>query len=150
MSWVPHITVASVIKSDDKYLFVEEYVQDKVVLNQPAGHLEENESLSEACIRETLEETAYLVEVKNLIGVYQERNKNSLDMWLRFCFECSIKEEIKDRELDKNIIRKIWLNKEEVLKENHFLRSKMVMKCIEDFEKGNKYPLDIISSLLEK
>ena len=54
MSWVPHITVASVIKSDDKYLFVEEYVQDKVVLNQPAGHLEENESLSEACVRETL------------------------------------------------------------------------------------------------
>ena len=45
MAWVPHITVASIIKQDDKYLFVEEYVQNNLVINQPAGHLEENESI---------------------------------------------------------------------------------------------------------
>ena len=61
MSWIPHITVASVIEKDKKYLFVEEYVKDLKVLNQPAGHLEENETIEEACARETLEETAYKV-----------------------------------------------------------------------------------------
>ena len=35
MSWIPHITVASVIEEDKKYLLVEEYVQELVVLNQP-------------------------------------------------------------------------------------------------------------------
>ena len=78
MSWVPHITVASIIKKNNEYLFVEEYINDKKVLNQPAGHLEENETLEEGCIRETLEETAYDVEVDYLVGIYQERKKNSL------------------------------------------------------------------------
>ena len=82
MSWIPHITVASIIQKDNKYLFVEEFVKNKVVTNQPAGHLEENETLEEACVRETLEETAYIVEVDHLIGIYQERSKNSLGFLL--------------------------------------------------------------------
>ena len=115
MSWIPHITVASVIEKEKKYLFVEEYVKDLKVLNQPAGHLEENETIEEACARETLEETAYKVKVDYLIGIYQERGKDEIDMWLRFCFKCSIIEEFNDRALDKNIIRKIWLEKKEIL-----------------------------------
>ena len=150
MTWIPHITVASIIKQDNKYLFVEEYVENNLVINQPAGHLEENENIKEACIRETLEETAYLVEVKSLIGIYQERNKNKLDMWLRFCFECSIKEELKDRKLDKNIVRKLWLTKKEIVQENKLVRSKMVLRCIDDYENKKRYPLEILNSLLEK
>jgi ADP-ribose pyrophosphatase YjhB (NUDIX family) len=150
MSWTPHITVASIIQKDNKYLFVEEFVKNRVVTNQPAGHLEENETLEEACVRETLEETAYIVEVDHLIGIYQERSKNSLDMWLRFCFKCSIKNEYKDRELDKNIIRKIWLSKKELLIPERILRSNMVLKCIDDHEKNKKFPKEVISNLLEK
>ena len=150
MTWIPHITVASIIKKDDKYLFVEEYVQNNLVINQPAGHLEENENIEEACIRETLEETAYLVEVKSLIGIYQERKKNELDMWLRFCFECNIKEELKGRKLDKNIVRKLWLSKNEIIQENKLVRSKMVLRCIDDYENKKRYPLEILNSLLEK
>ena len=111
MSWVPHITVASIIERENKFLFVEEYIKNNVVLNQPAGHLEENETIEEGCIRETLEETAYLVKVDHLIGIYQERRKGALDMWLRFCFKCTIQKEFTERELDKNIIRKVWLTK---------------------------------------
>ena len=150
MTWILHITVASIIKKDDKYLFVEEYVQNNLVINQPAGHLEENENIEEACIRETLEETAYLVEVKSLIGIYQERKKNELDMWLRFCFECNIKEELKGRKLDKNIVRKLWLTKNEIIQENKLVRSKMVLRCIDDYENKKRYPLEILNSLLEK
>ena len=150
MSWVPHITVASIIKKNNEYLFVEEYINDKKVLNQPAGHLEENETLEEGCIRETLEETAYDVEVDYLVGIYQERKKNSLDMWLRFCFKCNILEEHVDRSLDKNILRKLWLPKKELTSSNFIYRSDMVLKCIEDYEKGVKYPKEILKNLLEK
>ena len=150
MSWVPHITVASIIKKNNEYLFVEEYINDKKVLNQPAGHLEEHETLEEGCIRETLEETAYDVEVDYLVGIYQERKKNSLDMWLRFCFKCNILEEHVDRSLDKNILRKLWLPKKELTSSNFLYRSNMVLKCIEDYEKGVKYPKEILKNLLEK
>lgn len=150
MSWVPHITVASIIEQDNKFLFVEEYVDDTKVINQPAGHLEEHETLEEGCIRETLEETLYEVKVDYLVGIYQERNKNSLDMWLRFCFKCSIIQEIANGELDKNIIRKIWLPRDAILNPNINLRSNMVIKCIDDYNAGKKFPKEIISSLLEK
>ena len=150
MSWVPHITVASIIEKNNEYLFVEEYVNDKKVLNQPAGHLEEHETLEEGCIRETLEETAYDVEVDYLVGIYQERKKNTLDMWLRFCFKCNILEEHVDRSLDKNILRKLWLPKKELTSSNFLYRSDMVLKCIEDYEKGVKYPKEILKNLLEK
>ena len=150
MSWVPHITVASIIKKNNEYLFVEEYINDKKVLNQPAGHLEEHETLEEGCIRETLEETAYDVEVDYLVGIYQERKKNSLDMWLRFCFKCNILEEHVDRSLDKNILRKLWLPKKELTSSNFLYRSDMVLKCIEDYENGVKYPKEILKNLLEK
>ena len=150
MSWVPHITVASIIEKNNEYLFVEEYVNDKKVLNQPAGHLEEHETLEEGCIRETLEETAYDVEVDYLVGIYQERKKNSLDMWLRFCFKCNILEEHVNRSLDKNILRKLWLPKKELTSSNFLYRSDMVLKCIEDYEKGVKYPKEILKNLLEK
>ena len=150
MSWVPHITVASIIKKNNEYLFVEEYINDKKVLNQPAGHLEEHETLEEGCIRETLEETSYDVEVDYLVGIYQERKKNSLDMWLRFCFKCNILEEHVDRNLDKNILRKLWLPKKELTSSNFLYRSDMVLKCIEDYEKGVKYPKEILKNLLEK
>ena len=150
MSWVPHITVASIIEKNNEYLFVEEYINDKKVLNQPAGHLEEHETLEEGCIRETLEETAYDVEVDYLVGIYQERKKNTLDMWLRFCFKCNILEEHVDKSLDKNILRKLWLPKKELTSSNFLYRSDMVLKCIEDYEKGVKYPKEILKSLLEK
>ena len=150
MSWIPHITVASVIEEDKKYLLVEEYVQELVVLNQPAGHLEENETIIEACAREVLEETAYKVRVDYLIGIYQERERNSSDMWLRFCFKCTVENEIIDRKLDKNIIRKVWLNKDDIVNPRYNLRSNMVLKCINDYESGQRYPNEVIQSSLEK
>ena len=71
-----------------KFLFVEEKVKDKKVLNQPAGHLEENESLPNACIRETLEETGCIVKTEFIVGVYQEKILNERDVYVRFCFKC--------------------------------------------------------------
>ena len=70
MDWQPHITVATVIEDDGRFLFVEEFKAGRMVLNQPAGHLEANESLREAALRETLEETGWEVKLTGLLGIY--------------------------------------------------------------------------------
>ena len=147
MSWVPHITVASIIEKDNKFLLVEEYVKNMLVINQPAGHLEEHETLEEACVRETLEETAYLVKADYLVGIYQERKKGSLDMYLRFCFKCSIIEKDLEKKIDKDIVNTLWLSREELLKPEINLRSNMVLTCINDYCDKQKYSKKIINSL---
>ena len=110
MSWVQHITVASIVQKEDKFLFVEEYVKNKLVINQPAGHLEENESLQEACIRETLEETGYLVEALYLVGVYHEYSSANREMWLRFCFACKVIKKVENYKIDDKINNKSSFN----------------------------------------
>ena len=71
-------------------------------------------------------------------------------MWLRFCFKCSIYDEVKDKKLDKNIIRKLWLSRNQIKEKNISLRSKMVLMCLDDYENGKNYPKELINSLLEK
>ena len=59
MQWKPNTTVAAVIEKDGKFLLVEELIEDELVFNQPAGHLEKGETLLDAVKREVLEETAF-------------------------------------------------------------------------------------------
>ncbi|HQR24655.1 MAG TPA: NUDIX domain-containing protein, partial [Steroidobacteraceae bacterium] len=59
MVWKPDVTVAAVAERDGRFLVVEERAGGRVVINQPAGHLEDGESFLEAVVRETLEETAW-------------------------------------------------------------------------------------------
>jgi len=131
------------VKKGNKFLLVEEYVDGKEVINQPAGHLEEWETLPEACIRETLEETKWNIEPVSLLGIYQYRKKNDQHMYLRFAFSAKLLNETKN-ELDKKIIRVVWLSRDEIaaLPENK-LRSPMVLKCIDDHIAGINYPMSI-------
>ena len=102
------ITVAAVIKNNEnKYLMVEENTSDGIKTNQPAGHLEENESLQEACIRETLEETGYLVEALYLVGVYHEYSSANREMWLRFCFACKVIKKVENFKIDDKNCKKL-------------------------------------------
>ncbi|MEC7885397.1 MAG: NUDIX hydrolase [Pseudomonadota bacterium] len=146
MSWIPHITVASIVENNGKFLFVEEKVKDKKVLNQPAGHLEENESLPNACIRETLEETGCIVKTEFIVGVYQEKILNERDVYVRFCFKCKYISHNPDVKTDKKIIRSLWLTEEEIysLSDDTF-RSRMVLNSFNDYVKGNTYPSNIIT-----
>jgi 8-oxo-dGTP pyrophosphatase MutT (NUDIX family) len=146
MSWVQHITVASIVQKEDKFLFVEEYVKKKLVINQPAGHLEENESLQEACIRETLEETGYLVEALYLVGIYHEYSSANRDMWLRFCFACKVIKKVENYKIDDKISNVIWLTENEFnLKPDDTHRSNMVKKSFQDFILGKEYKTQLIS-----
>lgn len=143
MTWTPHATVATIVELNGRYLLVEEIVDGKTVLNQPAGHIEENESILEAALRETLEETGWHVELTDLVGIYNYSAPNGVTYY-RFSFAAKAIEEDANPQLDTGIIGPVWLNLEELEARRTQWRSPMVKRCIEDFAAGKRYPLDLI------
>jgi len=141
--WKPSVTVAAVIERDGKFLFVEELVDGRRVINQPAGHLDPGESLAAACAREVLEETAHRFEPTGLIGVYRWYYEPKDVTFLRFCFRGTLLGE-ENRPLDKEIIRLLWLTPDEV-KASAAARSPLVYRCVQDYLAGRNYPLDLLS-----
>ncbi len=146
MIWKPHATVAAIIEKDGKYLMVEEDVEGEIVYNQPAGHLDPNENLIDAVIRETREETAWLFKPEALVGIYLWQQPGTERTFLRFAFmgQCSDRRE--DQALDDGILRALWMSKDELLQSKK-LRSPMVIKNIDDYVAGRRYPLDVLSTV---
>ena len=106
----PHITVACVLKRLNKFLFVRERIEGRTVYNQPAGHLEKNETLIEAAKRETLEETGWEIEVTGFLGIYQYVSKSSGICYIRHCFVGKGLNHLEEYQLDKGIIDTCWLS----------------------------------------
>ncbi|HEX2199054.1 MAG TPA: NUDIX hydrolase [Burkholderiales bacterium] len=142
--WKPSVTVAAVIERDGRFLFVEERIDGRLVLNQPAGHLEPNESLAAACAREALEETAHRFRPTGLVGVYRWRYAPQDVTFLRFCFRGKLEGEEK-RPLDKGIVGLHWLSPDELRARCAEHRSPLVQKCVDDFLAGRNFPLEILS-----
>jgi 8-oxo-dGTP pyrophosphatase MutT (NUDIX family) len=143
--WRPSVTVAAVIERDGRFLFVEENIDGRRVLNQPAGHLDPGETLIEACRREVMEETAHRFEPTALVGIYRWLYAPKDVSFLRFCFCGTLLSEEKGRKLDKEIVRLHWLGHEELKERASEHRSPLVQQCVEDFLAGRRYPLDILS-----
>ncbi len=142
--WRPSVTVAAVIERDGKFLFVEERIDGRLVLNQPAGHLDPGESLAAACAREVLEETAHRFQPTGLVGVYRWHYAAKDVTFLRFCFRGSIFAEDKGRKLDKEIVKLHWLSPAELESRKADHRSPLVKKCVEDFLAGRNFPLQLL------
>jgi 8-oxo-dGTP pyrophosphatase MutT (NUDIX family) len=142
--WKPSVTVAAVIERDGKFLFVEELIDGRKVINQPAGHLDPGESLATACAREVLEETAHRFEPTGLVGIYRWYYEPKDVTFLRFCFRGKILGVDSGRKLDKEIVATHWLTLEQ-LKASAARRSPLVLKCVEDYLAGRNYALDIFS-----
>lgn len=142
--WKPNTTVAAVIERDEKFLLVEEDTDDGVRLNQPAGHLDEGESLIAACARETLEETAWHFVPENLLGIYQWRRPQSDVTYLRFAFSGVLGAHEADRKLDHGIRRALWLSIDEIIISQAIHRSPLVMQCVNDYLAKRRFPLDLI------
>jgi len=140
--WRPDVTVACVVPQQGKFLLVEENVRGELVLNQPAGHLEPDESLPQAALRETLEETRWNVELTHLVGIYQWANGDG--HFLRFTFAAQARSHDSGRELDAGIVRALWLTREEIAAAQTRLRSPMVLRGIDDFLAGKRLPLDAL------
>ena len=145
MVWKPHVTVAAVIERDGRFLLVEEETDSGIRYNQPAGHLECCEALTDAVTREALEETAYHFVPQYLVGVYNWRNEAKDLTYLRFTFGGEITGHDAQRKLDEGIIAAHWLRLDEIraLESRH--RSPMILRCIEDWMAGKRYPLDLIT-----
>ena len=143
MTELPHTTVATVVVDDGKFLMVREMSGDRFVYNQPAGHLEVGESLLEAALRETLEETAWHIELQNYLGVYQHQSTENGISYVRHCFTAKpVKQDLK-RNLDPDIESVHWLRKNEIIDLQDKLRSPMVLRAIEDYLSGDCFPLSM-------
>ncbi len=145
MDWAPHVTVASIIERDGQFLFVQERIAGQLVINQPAGHLEDKESLLHAAHRETLEETAWHVKLTTLVGIYQWRHPQKHNTYLRFCFSGEGIEHEQDRPLDSDIEQTIWLTREQLVNSNYILRTPMVLKCLDDYLAGQRLDLSVLN-----
>ncbi len=146
-NWYPHLTVATIVEQSGKYLIVEEFSHGVKVYNQPAGHLEEDESLTEAAARETLEETGWHVRIDALVGFYLYTSETNNTTYFRCCFKATALEYDKNYTLDKGIIGPVWLSLDELRKQQHRLRSPLVIRCIEDCQSGKCISLDSISTI---
>lgn len=147
MNFQPDITVAAVVPRNGRFLLVEEHAAGRRVFNQPAGHLERDESLVQAVIRETLEETAWRIEVRSVIGVYLWESPVERQTFLRVAFEGHCLDHEPWRGLDQGICRAAWMTRDEILAEEDRLRSPLVMRCIEDYLSGARHPLDLLVHL---
>jgi len=143
--WRPDVTVACIVPQSGRFLLVEENVRGELVLNQPAGHLEPDESLHDAALREALEETGWSIELTHLVGVYQWRNGDA--HFLRFTFAANPMRHDTARELDTGILRTLWMTRDEIAASLARLRSPMVLRGVDDFIAGKRLPLDALTSL---
>jgi phosphatase NudJ len=146
--WKPNVTVAAIVERDGRFLLVEEQTADGLKLNNPAGHLDPGEAPADGCARETLEETAYLFRPTALLGIYlsRVRRKSSAEdvtyMRLAFCGELGLHDP--SRALDHGIARTLWLTPDEIRACIDRHRSPLVLRCLDDYLAGVRYPLSAI------
>ena len=143
----PHITVATMVENQGRLLMVKEHADGLLVYNQPAGHLEVGETLVNAAMRETLEETAWLVEVVALLGIYSHKSSLNGITYVRHCFIAKPIEHFPDRELDPAIAAAVWLSPGEIEQRQGELRSPLVLAAVRDFQAGRSHPLSLLIDL---
>lgn len=144
MSWNPHITVATVVEDQGRFLLVEELSDGKAVFNQPAGHLEADESLLQAALRETLEETGWEVELTAVTGIYLYTAPSNGVTYQRVCFAAKPLRHLPESPLDEGIIGPQWLTREELAAQPERWRSELVLRCIDDYLAGERHSLSLI------
>lgn len=151
--WKPSVTVAAIIArpnqgvGNTQFLMIEEETADGIRINQPAGHLDPNETLQQAVVRETLEETAHDFVPTALIGTYLSRYLSPTTgeevTYLRFAFMGELGQ-MHEQALDVGILRTIWMTHEELLGSQDRHRSPLVMQCVDDYLQGKRAPLSLL------
>lgn len=143
MTWSPHTTVATVVEKDGRFLMVEETDGGMAVFNQPAGHLDANETLFQAAVRETLEETGWHVTLTAFLGTYVYDAPNGVT-YVRHSFIASADSHDPEITLDTGIIAAHWLAPETMLADDFPARSPLVLKTLSDYLSGRRLPLDTV------
>jgi 8-oxo-dGTP pyrophosphatase MutT (NUDIX family) len=149
MTTRPDLTVAALVERDGQFLLVEERVGQRMVFNQPAGHVENGEQFIEAVVRETLEETAWTFHPEALVGVYLWEQPDRQRSFLRVAFSGTVSGHDPQRRLDRGIERAVWMSREQIVARTARLRSPLVLRCLDDYLSGTRYPLDVIKHVLK-
>lgn len=150
--WKPSVTVAAIIEREGRYLLIEEHTPEGLRLNNPAGHLDPGESPEDGCAREALEETTHTFKPTALVGIYISRlirpareGRDAEDVtYLRFAYCGELGEVLPGAELDKGIVRTLWMTPNEIRANASRLRSPLVLRCMEDHIAGKRFPLDMV------
>lgn len=142
--WKPNVTVAAVVEREGRFLLVEEQTAEGIRYNQPAGHLEAGESLLNAVVRETLEESAWRFTPTALVGIYQYHQADSGITYLRFAFTGELADHDAGRKLDTGIVRALWMSVAEIRASRAKHRSPLLIQCIDDYLTGQRHPLDLL------
>ena len=149
--WKPSVTVAAIIEQEGRFLLVEEETPEGLRLNNPAGHLDPGESPQAGCAREALEETTRRFIPTHLLGIYLSRFQRPLPegsvediTYLRFAFTGDLGEVVAGRTLDQGIVRTVWMTPDEIRTSTNRHRSPLVLRCMEDHLRGQRYPLDLV------
>lgn len=148
MQFKPNATVAAIVRCADEFLYVEELDNNNYVLNQPAGHIEANESIIDAMKRELYEETGLKLEPEYLVGIYYFYSELNEKHYLRFCFYFQVENKPKCSPKDSDIIGTQWLTKAQLLDKKRYWRSSIVGQCLDDYFTGEKIPLSAIKTNL--
>lgn len=148
MAWKPDVTVAAVTERDGRFLLVEERASGRIVINQPAGHLEPGETFADAVVRETLEETGWTFRPQAIVGVYVWQPDGAARTFLRIAYSGVLEAHDADRPLDRGIVRTRWCVRDQLIAQQARLRSPLVLRCIDDYLAGARYPLDLVSHVL--
>lgn len=151
--WQPDVTVASVVIDGGRILMVEERVAGRLVLNQPAGHLEPDEPLTEAAVREAREETGWDIRPTAFIGAYQWKAPSVSGggverQYMRFAFLAEPLAFDPSRGLDEGIVRALWMTPTELMEQSGRHRSPLVARVVRDALAGQRYPVELVRSLL--
>lgn len=144
MTWAPHVTVATIVERDGRFLMVYEDADGKRVYNQPAGHLDPRETLQEAAVRETLEETAWHVKLTGVVGVNLYEAPNNGVTYMRTTFIAEAIQQDTGRPLDTGIIEAVWLTYEDILERRAQLRSPMTLQIIDEYRAGRRFPMTVV------
>ena len=148
MTWKPRVVVAAVIEKDNKFLVVEEQIDGRRAINQPAGHLEPNETIVEAVIRETLEETRWEFEPSDLLGVMHLLNEDTKRIFIRFTFTGKLIKHHPGYKLDPDITQVHWMSYDEIVSQQELMwRSPLVVRSLDAYLSGVRYPLDLVETM---
>ncbi|MCA3238343.1 MAG: NUDIX hydrolase [Curvibacter sp.] len=151
LRWKPSVTVAAIIEREGRFLLVKEETPEGLRLNNPAGHLDPGESPAEGCAREALEETTHAFTPTHLLGIYLSRFQRAQAeggiediTYLRFAYAGTLGEVVPGRTLDTGIVRTVWMTPAEIRASTSRHRSPLLLRCMEDYLAGRRYPLDLV------
>ncbi len=101
------------------------------------------EALCAAVIRETREETAWAFAPQAISGIYLWQHPDKGERFLRVVFCGSCHDHDASQALDDGILRSLWLSRDELAGRHEHLRSPMVLRAIDDYLTGVRYPVNM-------